>query len=320
MTTGKRIAAARARLGWSQEQLAAKMGVNAQTVIKWELDRESPDLTVLPKLADLLGTTTDSLLGRTVPVKNGEVVGSFPPQQKRGYDRKRLDTLSVSALVLLVGCVMLVAEILHLDISFWNLLWPSALLVLGVRLLWDKFTFFSLGCILFGGYFLLENTHVIDLDLSSKLFFPIILLIFGLSLMMSVLKRPKDGAAPAAVSAPGQNHFETDGDRFFFTGRFGEQSELVTLRRMSGGVVTVSFGEFELDLSDVGEVTDGCTIDAKCSFGELTLLVPRCFRVECDGHSSFGEVETKGAPDSEPIGTILLKANATFGQIQLRYI
>ena len=62
-TLGKRIAQLRKAKGYTQEQLAEKVGVSAQAVSKWENDISCPDITLLPLLADLFGVTVDELLG-----------------------------------------------------------------------------------------------------------------------------------------------------------------------------------------------------------------------------------------------------------------
>ena len=54
----------RNRLGLTQEKLAEKLGITAQAVSKWENDQSCPDITMLPKLCDLFGVSSDQLLGR----------------------------------------------------------------------------------------------------------------------------------------------------------------------------------------------------------------------------------------------------------------
>lgn len=48
--------------GMSQEELAAKLGVSAQAVSKWECGMSYPDIDMLLGLADFFGVTVDSLL------------------------------------------------------------------------------------------------------------------------------------------------------------------------------------------------------------------------------------------------------------------
>ncbi len=47
--------------GYTQERLAAELGVSAQTVSRWECGNTLPDVMQLPKLAHLYGITVDDL-------------------------------------------------------------------------------------------------------------------------------------------------------------------------------------------------------------------------------------------------------------------
>lgn len=61
-TIGKRIAALRREKGLKQEDIARALDVSSQAVSKWENDQSCPDISLLPKLAKLLGVTVDVLL------------------------------------------------------------------------------------------------------------------------------------------------------------------------------------------------------------------------------------------------------------------
>lgn len=60
---GGRIAAIRKAKGWTQAQLAEQMSVSVQAVSKWETSAAWPDVTSLPRLASVLGVSTDWLFG-----------------------------------------------------------------------------------------------------------------------------------------------------------------------------------------------------------------------------------------------------------------
>lgn len=64
---GKTISALRKSHAMTQEALANALGVTNQAVSKWEADQCCPDITLLPKLADLFGVTLDELFGRERP-------------------------------------------------------------------------------------------------------------------------------------------------------------------------------------------------------------------------------------------------------------
>lgn len=60
-TLGKKILSFRKSKHWTQEALAQELGVSPQSVSKWENDITMPDITLLPKIALLFGTTLDNL-------------------------------------------------------------------------------------------------------------------------------------------------------------------------------------------------------------------------------------------------------------------
>ena len=63
MSIGKRIMTLRKGKGLTQEQLAERVSVSPQAVSKWENDVSCPDIAIIPKLAEVLGVSTDELLG-----------------------------------------------------------------------------------------------------------------------------------------------------------------------------------------------------------------------------------------------------------------
>lgn len=62
MTIADKIAAERKRRGWSQEELAEKLGVSRQAVSKWESAGSVPDLQKIIQMSELFDVSTDYLL------------------------------------------------------------------------------------------------------------------------------------------------------------------------------------------------------------------------------------------------------------------
>jgi transcriptional regulator with XRE-family HTH domain len=64
VTLGKRIAARRRALGWSQNELARRAEVNHPTLFKIEADqRLNPSISIVVRIARALGTTAETLYG-----------------------------------------------------------------------------------------------------------------------------------------------------------------------------------------------------------------------------------------------------------------
>lgn len=69
MEIGNKIKQLRYRAGLTQEQLADKLGITAQSVSKWETAITMPDITLLPALANEFGVTIDELFDLTTEQK-----------------------------------------------------------------------------------------------------------------------------------------------------------------------------------------------------------------------------------------------------------
>lgn len=331
-TLGKRIVANRKRIGLTQDQLAERLGVTAQAVSKWENDQSCPDIATLPKLASIFGITTDALLGieAAAPVHEAEIVEEEEVNDRKDlwelrWDAGKKEGLTLAILVLLVGVLTLLSKLQQWDISFWSILWPSALLVCGVRGLLSKFSFFSLGCALFGGYYLISNLHIWTFNIGSELVFPIIVL-FGLSLLVDALRKPKKSKFHFSHNGVKLNNneckrnFSTGVDSFETDLAFGQDAHIVTLNVLEHGDIDCCFGSLTVDLRDCRQVAEDCEIDADCSFGSLELLVPKRFFINLDRSVAFGSIEIKGQPDSEPAGSIQLDADVSFGHIEIHYL
>lgn len=61
-TVGNIIRTLRMEQNMTQKQLADKMSISDKTISKWERDLGLPDISLIPKLSDLLGIDTQSLL------------------------------------------------------------------------------------------------------------------------------------------------------------------------------------------------------------------------------------------------------------------
>lgn len=342
-TLGKRIVQNRKRLGLTQDRLAELLGVTAQAVSKWENDQSCPDITMLPKLAEIFDISTDVLLGiaprqavreaEVLPEENDEEENEGIHIQKGNwefkYDADRSNALSFAILILMCGALTLLSRLLHWNASFWDILWPSALLVFGVRGMIRRISVINTFMSLCGIYFLTANLNRWEFSIGLELLFPVLLLVFGICLLADALKKPKHSRfrlfhngkpLPESGSGKFSSSFTIDGETFACSTSFGENERYIQLPRLSGGEASVSFGELTVDLSGCEELTENCRIEACCSFGELKLLVPRKWRVEDTSGTAFGSVEISGHPDPDPQGVIYIDCSANFGEIEIRYI
>lgn len=78
-TFGERFQRLRKEKGLTQDNIAEAVNVSSQAVSKWENDINMPDITLLLRLSEILGVTTDELLGK----ENHEVMIIKDPDKKK---------------------------------------------------------------------------------------------------------------------------------------------------------------------------------------------------------------------------------------------
>ena len=119
-TMGTMIAERRKELGMTQLDLAGLMGVTDKAVSKWERDLSYPDVSSIPKLAEIFGMSVDELM----QIKTD----SLSQEQTAGSKVSEIVSLVLRAVCLAMGVGVAVLTILdQLDAR-------SAMIMLGIGL------------------------------------------------------------------------------------------------------------------------------------------------------------------------------------------
>ena len=105
MTMGEKILSMRKARGWSQEELAERIGVTRQAVSRWESGAAKPDADKIIAVCDLFGVSADYLLRDT-----GGGMSELKPENEL---QKAIRTMPLrrwigGILILLCGVVLLV--------------------------------------------------------------------------------------------------------------------------------------------------------------------------------------------------------------------
>ena len=77
MILAEKIIKLRKEQGWSQEELAMRLGVSRQSVSKWESMASLPDLDKILKMSELFGVSTDYLLKDEAPQEDSCINGGY---------------------------------------------------------------------------------------------------------------------------------------------------------------------------------------------------------------------------------------------------
>ena len=64
----------REKAGFSQRELAEKLGVQASTVCQWESGKREPNMALVKRIASILSCTADELLGIDHSAGEGETI------------------------------------------------------------------------------------------------------------------------------------------------------------------------------------------------------------------------------------------------------
>ena len=91
-TIGKFISALRKANGMTQRELGEKLFVSDKTVSRWECDECTPELSLIPSIAEIFGITTDELLRgeRNNPAREAASEEATPKQKAKSAKQFKL--------------------------------------------------------------------------------------------------------------------------------------------------------------------------------------------------------------------------------------
>ena len=208
----------------------------------------------------------------------------------------------------------------NIDLSFWTASWSSALLIFGLFGTLRHPSFWKIGCLFFGIYSILNNWNLLPFSGNKGMLFPIIILLFGLSLLLDAIKKPNLPKFRFHGNGTVKNHCEYTETGFDYKGSFGDHDQQITLPLLKNGRISTSFGDYTVDLSGVSALETNAKLDASVSFGELTILVPRRFTVKQTNTTAFGAFEIVGHPDPEAQGILTIHSSTSFGETTIQYV
>ena len=329
-TMGKRIVQLRKEKGFTQEQLAELCGVSAQAVSKWENDVSCPDISILPQLADVLGVSTDELLG-VKPIEpkvvivdaqknNKEADGKFSVSWDGGKDAKK-DGIWFAILVIVLGAAFLIQRVGNLSFGIWGIVWPAVLIGFGVSWMVKRFSIFSLAVAGLGLYYLLFNLKVITFVLTWSVIWPSLLVLLGLTILYEALIPHKNKWCGVNFSGDKKKSSDYGENNGFvrYDCSFSDENRRFAAEEFSGGDIDLSFGKSELDLSNVRRVTPNAKLDVDVSFGTFDLIVPKTIRLYIKSDKAFGSIQMNGELNADAQQTLAIDGDVSFGALNIYY-
>ncbi|MDO4564349.1 MAG: helix-turn-helix domain-containing protein [Clostridia bacterium] len=324
---GKRIAMLRKEKGWTQEQLAEKLGVSAQAVSKWENDVSCPDITLLPLLASTLGVTTDELLG-IEPIEPHVVVVENDGKRKKSdwnweFNSGKRSSIITGCMLLLLGLIYLLANIEGIPITtegnFWWIVLTLTLLGLGTGSFHKRFSFAGAGLILFSGYLFYVKLINPSAGLSFNIIWPVAIVLIGIGMIAQVFTRRHRVHRAHSGSNKVVSDYSDENGYVRATCSFCDEKAEFTKHEFRGADIDVSFGSYVLDLSEAETFSENCVIEADVSFGSCRIIVPEIVNVVKSVDNSFASCSIHGKPAPNAPYTAYVKGDISFGSIEIRY-
>jgi predicted membrane protein len=145
-------------------------------------------------------------------------------------------------------------------------------------------------------------------------FWPILLVLFGISLISSRFKKKESSADPNFIGT-----VNVEGSRVDRTAIFTGVDARVSSQDFTGGEVTAIFGGIELDLRQAGMSGDAARLDVTAILGGVEIMVPQDWHVIVSGTPVFGGIDDKSlnrnvGPDAPKL---YIDCTAVFGGVEI---
>lgn len=132
-TIGEFLATLRRANGFTQQEVADRLGISNRTLSAWERGTALPDILLLPALAELYGVTTDEILNGERKLQDKSVFPTLSPKSESRLLKSKLGRFTIQACVLMgifftgfilffVGLYYDIVKIIWVGWQWWLLL------------------------------------------------------------------------------------------------------------------------------------------------------------------------------------------------------
>ena len=212
----------------------------------------------------------------------------------------------IGLIFILIGVLFLISIIapeFNIDFSY---LIPLVLMASSLYYIikGKKFTLANTTVLYIGIWFLLERLNIIK-DPLDNAFFPILLIIIGIFIVIESLKVKK-------VFKRKDNNLKN------YYGIFSGLEERITDTNFKGANIYSIFGGVDLDLREL-ELKEDITINAYSIFGGTSIFVKDNFKVKFNSFSLFGGNENKSiTTDKKKVSTLTINCISIFGGTEVK--
>ncbi|MEG2426761.1 MAG: hypothetical protein RSB28_08075, partial [Oscillospiraceae bacterium] len=174
----------------------------------------------------------------------------------------------------------------------------------------SKINYVNSAFLIFGVWLLIDQQKWVSQEILNGVTISVALVIFGVGLIYSEIKRKKTPSNQEVEVVQGTNFnrraTESTSQKPSFFAAFGLNQSRSSCKNLCGGDATAIFGGVELDLSDA--VPSGnVTFSVNSIFGGVDIVPPKGYKIETTGVSLLGGCDNKLQDtqyDGSPIFTI----------------
>lgn len=209
-----------------------------------------------------------------------------------------------------VGIALKTFGVLSFDLFFDG--WWTLLIIIPclVGLLTEKEKTGNILGVVVGVFLLLACQDVLQFDLVVKLLIPIIVIVGGVKLLYTALKKDKSHVKTDFTFEEGK---KTSACAVFSGTEIKPQNEV-----FSGANLTAIFGGVDCDLRNA-IIDKDCEIRAMAIFGGVDIFLPSNVNVKVESNAFFGGVSSKKKQnDEENLVTVYVSGTGMFGGVEIQ--
>jgi len=143
-----------------------------------------------------------------------------------------------------------------------------------------------------GVLFLLDNLGVADFGTILSTYWPLILILIGVRIFFRYGRSPVQSTAPGTMGTGAT--LESTASALNNSNVFGDVDLKINSKEFRGGSVSTTFGDMNIDLSEIALAEGEQVLKIDGVFGDLHILVPKDIEIFVTTHSVFGDVRVLG--------------------------
>lgn len=227
-------------------------------------------------------------------------------------------TMLVGIIIVAFGLMIMLRNMGVISPFNWHVIfsWPMLLVVLGIVNLGERKYSWGMLLLAVGGIFLADRYYDLPYNLFS-LFWPVVIIIAGLSIIFSRTLRQKHFHRWNRWQQPDIS--STDGDFLDEAAIFGGSERFIHSQNFRGGKVVCIFGGSKLDLTQCQLAPGVNVLELTAIFGGMTMLVPNDWNVKVESFNAFGGFADKRRNvNVDPDKILVIKGATVFGGGELK--